>query len=399
MHIFHISDLHIGKQLNGYSLRKNQEAVLDQIVAAAKEEKPDVILICGDIYDKTVPSGEAYEMFNDFLEGLGSIRPQIPTLIIAGNHDSPERLKFASSFLEKHRIYIAALLPRETKEHLKKVRLEDACGPVNFYMLPFVKPGMVRQLIQKEKEERGEEIQGEFGYPEAVRELLKREDIDLSERNVLLSHQFYTAGENKPETCDSELAVAAAGGLDAVDIETVEMFDYVALGHLHGFQSVGKDYICYSGSPYKYSVSEERHKKGILSIRLGRKGEPVEKRRIPLSGLQDVRREQGTLEEILERATEENRRDFVSITLTDEKERYNFRDRLEEVYEYILEIRIDNERIRKAIEGDREELQAMTPLESFYEFYQAVRHVPISRKEAEVMEQVITGAERMVEDE
>lgn len=399
MHIFHISDLHIGKQLNGYSLRKNQEKVLEQVAAAAKSEKPDVILICGDIYDKTVPSGEAYQMFDHFLESLGDIRPQIPVLIIAGNHDSPERLKFASSFLEKHKIYIAALPPQQPEERLKKIRLEDECGPVNFYMLPFVKPGMVRQLIQREKEEQGEEIQGEFGYQEAVEALLKREKIDLSERNVLLSHQFYTAGENRPETCDSELAAAAAGGLDEIHIKAVEMFDYVALGHLHGFQSVGRDYICYSGSPYKYSVSEERHKKGILSVKLGKKGEPVEKKRIPLSGLQDVRKEQGTLEEVLGRATEENRKDFVSITLTDEKETYNFRDKLEEVYEYILDIRIDNERIRKAIEGDSEELRTLTPLESFCEFYQAVRHMPISQEEAEVMEQVITGVERMGEDE
>ena len=392
MKILHLADLHLGKRVNEFSMLEDQRYILNQILDIVEEEAVEVVMICGDVYDKGIPPVDAIELLDDFLWKLAE--KDCRTLMISGNHDSGDRLGFGKHLFQNSNLFIASQFSGE----IEKITIPCENLPVNFYMLPFVKPGMVRQLIQREKEEQGEEIQGEFGYQEAVEALLKREKIDLSERNVLLSHQFYTAGENRPETCDSELAVAAAGGLDEIPIKAVEMFDYVALGHLHGFQSVGRDYICYSGSPYKYSVSEERHKKGILSVKLGKKGQPVEKKRIPLSGLQDVRKEQGTLEEVLGRATEENRKDFVSITLTDEKETYNFRDKLEEVYEYILDIRIDNERIRKAIEGDREELRTLTPLESFCEFYQAVRHMPISQEEAEVMEQVITGVERMGED-
>lgn len=399
MQFFHVSDLHIGKQLNGYSLKENQEAVLGQIIAAAEKEKPSAILICGDIYDKTVPSGEAFEMFNDFLEGLGGIRPQIPVLIIAGNHDSPERLRFAGSFLEKHKIFISALPPAAPEEHLKRVRLEDEYGPVNFYMLPFVKPGMVKHLLEKEQGENGEENPGVFGYEDAVKRLLERENINFEERNVLLSHQFYVSGEIKPEICDSELAVISAGGLDSIDIRTVEAFDYVALGHLHGYQKVGKDYICYSGSPYKYSVSEEGHKKAVLAVTLYEKNKPAEKKRIPLFGLQEVRRERGSLEEVLNRATEKNRRDFISITLTDERENYNFREKLEETYEYILEIKVDNDRTRKAMEEGGEEACVLSPMESFREFYQAVRQSPMSAEESAIMEKLIMEAERMEQGE
>ena len=297
MKIFHLSDLHIGKQLNGYGLGENQKAVLYQIAEAAREEKPDAILICGDIYDRTAPSGEAFGIFNDFLENLGSIRPQIPVLIIAGNHDSPERLKFAASFLEKHKIFISVLPPGKQGEHLKKVTLEDEYGPVNFYMLPFMKPGFVRPLIEADKEKKengtaedGMEICRNFGYEEAVKAVLEREDIDVRQRNILLSHQFYISGEKKPELCDSEVAAAVAGGLDSIDIQTVEMFDYVALGHLHGFQKVGKEKVRYCGTPFKYSVSEEYHTKAIAAVTVSGKNEPVKIERIPLFGLQDVRR-------------------------------------------------------------------------------------------------------------
>ncbi|WP_243009216.1 exonuclease subunit SbcD [Clostridium sp. AM58-1XD] len=227
MKLFHLSDLHIGKQLNGYSLRENQEAVLRQIVEAAGEQKPDAILICGDIYDKSVPSGEACDIFNHFLEELADIRTQIPVLIIAGNHDSPERLRFASSFLERHKIYISVLPPEEKGEYLKKITLYDEHGPVNFYMLPFMRPGYVRQMIEEERKEQGKGGLKSFGYDEAVKAVLDREFIAEKERNVLLSHQFYIWGDKHPDTCDSELAAAAAGGLDSIDIKAVSAFDYV----------------------------------------------------------------------------------------------------------------------------------------------------------------------------
>ena len=290
MKLFHLSDLHIGKLLCGYSLKENQERVLSRIVAYAQEEHPDAILICGDIYDKSAPSGEAYVMFDRFLEALSEIRPRIPVLIIAGNHDSPERLSYASAFLEKHSIYLSVFPPIQEDEYLKKITLEDEYGPVDFYLLPFLKPGWLRPLLPEESA---------FSYEEAVRFLLSREKIDPGRRNVILSHQFYTAGQSEPETCDSEVAVAMAGGLDRIDISVLDAFDYAALGHLHGSQKVGRMSARYCGTPYKYSVSEEHHHKAVTVVELGKKGEEPQLRFLPLSGLQDVRRLRGTLDEVL----------------------------------------------------------------------------------------------------
>ncbi|MFT4104350.1 MAG: exonuclease SbcCD subunit D [Lacrimispora sp.] len=428
MKLFHLSDLHIGKQLNGYSLRANQEAVLCQIVDYASEEHPDAILICGDIYDKTAPSGEAYTIFSNFLESISQIKPRIPVLIIAGNHDSPERLSYASPFLEKHSIHMSAFLPGSSKvnlpsgqredplggkvnlpsgrreaplggkvnlpsgqredplgdeEYLKKVVLEDEYGPVNFYFLPFLKPGYVRPLFGENQP---------LGYESAVKAVLEREQIDFNQRNVLLSHQFYGSGGKDPETCESEQAVIMAGGLDRVDVSVLPDFDYIALGHIHGSQKVGSSRIRYCGTPYKYSVSEEFHKKSVTVAKLGKKGEEPELEFLPLKGIQDVRKERGSLAELLERAEEGTRHDFVSITLTDEEEPYRVRERLEEVYSHILEIRVDNRRTRQKLMEQAEEVPVLKPLEAFRQFYKAVRGGEMTKEEEIAMERIVQEA-------
>lgn len=383
MKMFHLSDLHIGKQLNGYSLKENQEAVLEQIVDYAAAIHPEAILICGDIYDKTAPSGEAYTIFGNFLEALSKIRPQISVLIIAGNHDSPERLSYASPFLEKHRIHLSVFLPQSPEEHLKRVVLEDEYGPVNFYLLPFLKPGYVRQLFAENQPE---------GYESAVRAVLKRETLEAGQRNVLLSHQFYTSGGREPETCESEQAVIMAGGLDRVDASVLSGFDYVALGHLHGSQKVGRGSVRYCGTPYKYSVSEEYHQKSVTVVKMGRKGEEPEVEFLPLRGIQDVRRERGSLAEILSRAAEENRHDFVSITLTDEEEPYRVRERLEEVFDHLLELRVDNERTRKKLMEGGEPVPVLKPLEAFRQFYKAVKGEEMTKAAEEAMERIVQDA-------
>jgi exonuclease SbcD len=383
MKIFHLSDLHIGKQLNGYSLKENQEAVLNQIVDYGLAHHPDAILICGDIYDKTAPSGEAYTMFGNFLEALSGIKPQISVLIIAGNHDSPERLSYASAFLERHNIHLSVFPPRNREEYLKKVVLRDENGPVNFYLLPFLKPGYVRQLFPDNQPD---------GYESAVRTVLERETIDARERNILLSHQFYAAGNKDPETCESEQAVIMAGGLDRVEADLLSAFDYVALGHLHGSQKVGKASVRYSGTPYKYSVSEENHKKSVTVVNIGKKGEEPEFEFLPLRGIQDVRRERGTLSEILKRATEENRHDFVSVTLTDEEEPYRVRERLEEVFDHLLELRVDNERTRQKRLEEGEAVPVLKPLEAFRQFYKAVRGEEMTKEEEKAMERIVQEA-------
>lgn len=383
MKIFHLSDLHIGKQLNGYSLKENQEAVLNQIVDYAASRHPDVILICGDIYDKTAPSGEAYTMFGNFLEALSRIKPEITVLIIAGNHDSPERLSYASAFLERHRIHLSVFPPRNQEEYLKKVVLRDENGPVNFYLLPFLKPGYVRQLFPDNQPD---------GYESAIRAVLERETIDAGERNILLSHQFYTAGSKDPETCESEQAVIMAGGLDRVDASVLSDFDYIALGHIHGSQKVGKASVRYCGTPYKYSVSEENHKKSVTVVNIGKKGDEPELEFLPLNGIQDVRRERGTLSEILKRATEENRHDFVSVTLTDEEEPYRVRERLEEVFDHMLELRVDNERTRHKRLEEGETVPVLKPLEAFRQFFKAVRGEEMTMEEEQAMERIVQEA-------
>jgi exonuclease SbcD len=337
MKFFHISDLHIGKQLHFYNLRDNQIEILNQIVAKAKEYHPDAILIAGDIYDKSVPSAEAYTIFDQFLNNLSDITPSIPVLIIAGNHDSAERLSYASAFLERHNIYISVLPPQTEEEYLKKVVLKDAYGEVNFYLLPFTKPGYVRHLFEE----------GSItGYDKAISALIEREQIDYSGRNVLLSHQFYVSGDKLPQICDSEQVYLSVGGIDSIDIAAVSQFDYVALGHLHGPQQIGEKKIRYSGTPLKYSVSEEKHRKSITLVTLGEKSEEISIEQLPLTAIQEVRREKGTLSEIISRTTPENCHDFISITLTDETDLYKPKEQLEEYYDFILEVKIENSRTK-----------------------------------------------------
>ncbi len=380
MKIFHLSDLHIGRQLYNYSLRDTQQAVLSQIVKQAGLHRPDVILICGDIFDRSVPSGEAYTIFDRFLQELSELSPQIPVLVIAGNHDNAQRLNYASSFLEKHRIYVSVMAPTRPEEHLKKIVLEDDWGEVNFYLLPFLKPGYVRHLFEEGTV---------TDYESAVREILLREEIDYSKRNVLLSHQFYTGTGQETQTCDSEQSVLMVGGLDNIDVSVVEKFDYAALGHIHGPQKVKFPHIRYCGTPLKYSVSEEHHKKSITMAALGQKGEEIRIETIPLEPVYDVRRERGLLQEIIGRATQENRRDFVSVTLTDEKEPYHPREQLEEVYEHLLEINIDNTRTRNLLEIQEESCSFLSPMEAFRGFYQEMQGQPLGEEEERLIGEVL----------
>jgi DNA repair protein SbcD/Mre11 len=382
LRLFHISDLHIGKQLHYYNLRDNQIEILKQIVEKAKEYRPDVIIIAGDIYDKSVPSAEAYAIFDQFLIELSQISPSIPVLMIAGNHDSPERLNYASSFLERHHIYISVLPPQSEDEYLKKLVLQDEYGEISFYLLPFTKPGYVRHIFEEGTV---------TSYDSAIRTLIDRERIDYSKRNVLISHQFYIAGDQLPQTCESEQAYISVGGVDSVDVAAIRQFDYAALGHLHGSQQIGERHIRYSGTPLKYSVSEEKHKKSITMVTLGAKGEEVIIDQLPLMAEQDVRRESGSLDEIISRATPDNRNDFVSITLTDETELYKPKDQLEEHYNYILEVRIENSRTRAQLENITGGSTILDPLEAFREFYQEMNNEPMSLEEEKLMHEIITA--------
>lgn len=407
MKFFHLSDLHIGKQLHHYNLRADQEHILSEVLSYAETIHPDAILIAGDIYDKSVPSGEAVSLFDDFLTRISKIEPAIPVLIIAGNHDSAQRLDYASRLLGSHHIHISGKAPETEDEHLKKITLTDEHGPVNFYLLPFLKPGYVRGLCGRELPE---------SYTDAVKAVLEREDIDFTERNVLLSHQFYTGNGEAPETCDSELL--SVGGIDNVDISAVRDFDYVALGHLHGAQRVGMDHIRYCGTLLKYSVSEAGQEKSLHVVELGAKGEPVHVEKLPLHPLRDVRKLRGNLADIIAQAAETRQadisqreralqqtdisrresvlqqtdvprqNDYVSVTLTDEIDPYKPKEQLEKVYSHILEVRTDNERTRKKLEFSEEEIRIEDPLSVFADFYREMQGREMTEEEQGILDWV-----------
>ncbi|MGN0482152.1 MAG: exonuclease SbcCD subunit D [Lachnospiraceae bacterium] len=390
MKFFHLSDLHIGRQLNHYDLSEIQRDVLHQILVQMEEQHPDALLICGDIYDKSVPSGEAYQLFNDFLEQLNERKELVPVFLIAGNHDSPDRLNYASAFLRKHQIYISAYPPHTQKDHLQKITLEDAYGPVDFYLLPFVKPSMVRPLFPEGNVDT---------YEDAVRQLIEREEIDRTRRNVILSHQFYVNGTQRPETCDSEIASINVGGLDSIDIRVLDAFDYVALGHIHGKQQVGRPSARYCGTPYKYSVSEANHQKTITMVTLQEKGTEPLIEEIPFTFLRDVRKEKGTLQEILDRATQENQHDYLSVTLTDEQPQFMAKEKLEEVYDAILDLHVENQRMQQLIYGESGERKVLDPFLAFAEFFrerQDGREMNESQKE--IMQEIIADARGEVEE-
>lgn len=381
MKFFHLSDLHIGRQLHHYNLREDQERILGEVIDYAELIHPDSIIIAGDIYDKSVPSAEAVSMFDEFLTALSAIEPAIPVLIISGNHDSAERLQYASGILKKHQIHLAGIAPRTPEEYIEKVTLTDEYGEVNFYLLPFLKPAYVRRVFDEEIPET---------YSEAVRCLIEREKIDFcNRRNVLISHQFYT-GKDNPQTCDSE--TFSVGGIDNIDIGCVKEFDYVALGHLHGEQNVGMSHIRYCGTLLKYSVSESSHHKSLSVVTLKEKGTSPQIELLPLHPLRDVQKKRGQLEEILKQAEEKEKDDYISITLTDEVEPYKPKEQLEKVFSHILEVRVDNTRTRNKLQELDEELTIKDPLESFANFYQEMQGKEMGEEEQEIMMQILEEA-------
>lgn len=378
MKFFHLSDLHIGKQLHHYNLREDQEHILAEVLSYAESIHPDAIVIAGDIYDKSVPSAEAVSLFDEFLTALAKINPVIPVLIISGNHDSAQRLDYASRLLGSHQIYIAGQAPEEDGDFLKKITLCDAFGEVDFWLLPFLKPGYVRKIFGGNVPE---------NYTEAVKQILERENIDFSRRNVLVSHQFYTGNGETPQTCDSEMI--SVGGIDNVDISAVQEFDYVALGHLHGAQRVGTDRIRYCGTLLKYSVSEATQEKTLCLVELEEKGREPKIQKLPLHPLRDVRRLRGTLEEILAAEDGSGSEDYVSVTLTDEVDPYKPKEQLESKFHHILEVRMDNERTRQKLEFSTEQIKIGTPLETFSDFYREMQGQEISKQEEEILRSIL----------
>lgn len=331
MKLFHLSDLHIGLKLYNRDLLEDQKYVFDQIIKYAKEEAPDVILIAGDIYDKAVPSAEAVEVFDDFIAELAN-ETTSTVMTISGNHDSAPRVDTYRRVLAKQKLFMIGKPPVMPDEYIEKVTLTDEFGPVNFYLLPFVKPSMVKLITGTDNEGRN------LSYNEAMHALIARENIDPDERNVFVSHQFYLpVGKTADDVERMESEIRTVGNIDEISADVLAPFDYAALGHIHKPMTVGDERFRYSGTPMSYSVSEAGQKKGIVMVTLREKGSAPSISVLPLEPLHEVRVIEDRLEEILKQGCD----DYVTAVLTDKVEFdiFDMQARLRAAFPNLLEIR------------------------------------------------------------
>ena len=373
MRFMHLADLHIGKKVNEFSMLEDQRYILEQVFHLAKEQKLDGILIAGDIYDKTIPSVEAVSLFDTFLTRLS--QEGFPVYMISGNHDSAERLSFGASLMRKSNVYVAS----EYKGCVEKVSVQDAYGVIDIYMLPFIKPAYVRAVFRDE----AEEIRT---YQDAVAYTMGKVELDKKRRNVLLAHQFVTGAV----TCDSE--EHSVGGLDQISTDCFEGFDYVALGHLHGAQTVGSDTVRYAGTLLKYSFSEVNHKKGVTIIELKEKGN-VTVETYPLKPRHDMRRLRGSYEELTNRLNYvgTDTEDYVQITLTDEEDIYDAVGKLRAIYPNLMKLEYDNTRTRE--NGQLQMYDAeedKTPIELAEELFELQNNKPLREEQKQYLQAVIT---------
>lgn len=375
MKFLHLADLHLGKRVNGFSMLEDQAHILRQILAILDGEQPDGVLIAGDVYDKSVPSVEAVGLLDGFLTELRT--RGVPVLLISGNHDSPERLAFGGRVMDSCGIHISPVYDGA----LAPVTLHDAFGPVHVWLLPFVKPAHVRRWFPDADIE---------SYTDAMAEAVAHMDIDTAARNVLVTHQFVTGGTRSGS---EELSV---GGTDNVDSGVFAPFDYVALGHLHGAQHIGRETIRYAGSPLKYSFSEARQHKSVTVVTLGEKGD-VQVRTVALTPLRELREIRGSYDELTARSFYEHttyRSDYLHLILTDEQDVFDAMSRLRTIYPYLMTLDYDNARTRAA--GGMSvpaETERRTPLELFEALYQRQNHRPMSEVQrayiAQLMEQIM----------
>ena len=336
MKFFHLSDLHIGLKLMNRDMREDQEYILSKIVEAAGLEKPDAIVIAGDIYDKAVPSAEAVEVFDQFLEGLTEAVPKAVIMMISGNHDSASRVNCFRKVLSHQKVYMIGQPPRTEEEYMEKVVFEDKYGNMNFYLLPFVKPSMVKQVVGVD--ENGNNL----SYNETLHRLIGREKINSDERNVLVSHQFYLpAGKNAEDVERMDSEMRTVGNIDEVSADVLGKFDYAALGHIHKPMKVGSEFYRYCGTPLACSVSEAEQEKGIIMVEMDAKGE-LKTTVLPLKPLHKVKVIKGTLEEILKKSC----RDYVTVILTDKADLdvIDMQERIRLTFPNLLEIRRENQR-------------------------------------------------------
>lgn len=351
MKLIHLSDLHIGRRVNGFSMLEDQEHILGEILRAVDTEQPDAVMIAGDVYDKSIPSAEAVQLFDTFLTDLKSRCRHV--FVSSGNHDSPERIAFGGRLMERGGVHLSPVYDGQ----VAALTLEDAHGPVHVYMLPYLRPAMVRQALADDAIE---------SYTDAYRAAIARMNVRAGERNILIAHAFVTGAER------SESEDISVGGADNVDASVFDLFDYVALGHLHRPQNVGSQRVRYCGTPLKYDFSEVSHEKSLTVVELAEKG-TVTVRTVALKPLRDMRELRGTYMELTARAVHRGADtvDYLRVTLTDEEEIPDALNRLRGIYPNIMRLDYDNRRTRAtgqlAVSDDVPQLHPATLFAGFYE--------------------------------
>lgn len=377
MKLLHLSDLHLGKILQEQSLLEDQEYMLKQIVEKIKEQEIETVLISGDIYDRGIPPTEAVNLLDSFLNTLiKELKRKV--FIIAGNHDSKERLGFGNKIFENDGLYIES----KYTGNLKKVELEDEFGKLNIYMLPFIKPIEVRKFFEDE------EI---TSYEQAVHKLIEKEEINEKERNIILVHQFITAGGSEPERTESE--VISLGGTDNVDVSNFDKFDYVAIGHVHRPQRIGRDTARYSGTMLKYSFSEVNHKKTMPILDFKEKGN-LDIKLEELIPLRDMREIKGPIEELIKKENYEgtNTDDYIRAIITNEEPIFDAIGQIRRIYPNTLKLEIKNSKTALSLEEQENSIANVkdkSEIELFNEFYKMQNNSELNEEQIEVMEQII----------
>lgn len=381
MRLIHLSDLHIGKRVNEFSMLEDQEYILKEILGIIDDEQPDGVIIAGDVYDKSVPSEEAVKLLDSFLTSLAKRKLQV--YIISGNHDSAAKLAFASSLIDLSGIHISpvydsAQIAMMGDGLVRPYKLEDGKGQmVNIYMLPFVKPAMVRAVFPDEADYIKD-------YTDACRVAVEHMDVDEKVTNILVAHQFVTGAVRS----ESEENV---GGLDNVDVSVFDSFDYVALGHIHGPQKVGRETVRYCGTPLKYSLSEANHTKSVTVVDIP-ENKKIEIRTVPLVPMHELREVKGTFDELMDRRNYEGTAvdDYLYVVLTDEDDVPDALGKLRTVYPNVMKLGYDNTRTRvtQTID-DGAVLEGKKPIDLFGELYEKQNNKEMSDEQRSFVQDII----------
>ncbi|MCR5178665.1 MAG: exonuclease SbcCD subunit D [Lachnospiraceae bacterium] len=378
MKLLHVSDLHLGRSLGDFDLTDDQEFMLDQLLGIADENSVDAVLIAGDVYDKSIPSEAATRMLDHFLNSLA--KKSINTYIISGNHDSDDRLNYGSELFTTNRIFISA----KYDGHLYKNTLKTDDTEADIYLLPFVKASRVRHFLPEAEIET---------YDDAVRAILENEVIDSSRCNILVAHQFVVGESSDPDLGGSEsLGTKSVGLVEKIGFDCFDCFDYVALGHIHSPQQVGRREVRYSGSPLKYSLSEVNNEKSVSLITID-KDKNVDIELIPVKPLRNMRHIKGKLRDLLDKSNVSSPDDFIYATLTDEEMVNDAMAIFQLTYPNTVKIDYDNTRTREIEQVDISRIANNRSFDELIsDFYKQIYSCEISPEEMDIMRSVAKEA-------